>query len=238
MNTKKVITDIKTKLKHGVDEGYRKFNQDRIAPHMTGFIGARIPDVKAAMKPYVAEYRSLSMDDAVKVSQELINTGVFELRIIAYELIYIRNKEFEKKHFKVFEKWVKNNLEDWNDCDNLCTHVIGAIVHMYPELIRDVIKWTGHKKFIVRRAAAVAFIIPGRRGWHHDDIFKIADILLGDEHDLVQKGYGWMLKTASESDQKRVFNYVMKNKTKMPRTALRYAIEKMPPQQRKKCMEK
>jgi len=59
-----------------------------------------------------------------------------------------------------------------------------------------------------------------------------------DGDDLVQKGYGWMLKAASEAHQEEVYDYVMKNKAKMPRTALRYSIEKMPDALRKKAMEK
>ena len=57
---------------------------------------------------------------------------------------------------------------------------------------------------------------------------EIADTLLIDKDDLVQKGYGWMLKAASEANQQEIFNYVIKNKFIMPRIALRYAIEKMP----------
>ena len=54
----------------------------------------------------------------------------------------------------------------------------------------------------------------------------------------MQKGYGWMLKVASQAHQAKVFHYVMKNKAVMPRTALRYAIEKMPPELRQKAMAK
>jgi 3-methyladenine DNA glycosylase AlkD len=56
--------------------------------------------------------------------------------------------------------------------------------------------------------------------------------------DLVQKGYGWMLKAASEFDQKAVFDYVMSKKDVMPRTALRYAIEKMPQELRTEAMKR
>jgi 3-methyladenine DNA glycosylase AlkD len=55
---------------------------------------------------------------------------------------------------------------------------------------------------------------------------------------MVQKGYGWMLKAASQSHQKEVFDYVMKYKAIMPRTALRYAIEKMPAQLKAEAMKK
>ena len=63
-------------------------------------------------------------------------------------------------------------------------------------------------------------------------------ILLTDEDDLVQKGYGWMLKVAGQSHQEQVFDYVMKNKKIMPRTSLSYAIEKMPEDLRKQAMKK
>ena len=68
------------------------------------------------------------------------------------------------------------------------------------------------------------------------DVFEISDILLEDKDDLVQKGYGWMLKEASKSHQDEVYSYVMRNKGSMPRTALRYAIEKMPEGLRRSAM--
>jgi len=81
-------------------------------------------------------------------------------------------------------------------------------------------------------------IIPARQGKFLKDIFEIADILLLDEDDLVQKGYGWMLKAASQAHQQEVFDYVVRNKKTMPRTALRYAIEKMPKDLRLQAMSK
>lgn len=67
---------------------------------------------------------------------------------------------------------------------------------------------------------------------------KVAEILLQDREDLVQKGYGWMLKEAGNRFPKEVFEYVMKHKRQMPRTALRYAIEKLPSDMRQEAMRK
>jgi len=80
----------------------------------------------------------------------------------------------------------------------------------------------------MRRAAAVSLIIPARQGDFLPEIFELADILLMDEDDMVRKGYGWMLKAASQAHQQEVFEFVMARKAVMPRTSLRYAIEKMP----------
>ena len=81
-------------------------------------------------------------------------------------------------------------------------------------------------------------IIPAKQGKFLQDIFEIADILLHDKDDLVQKGYGWMLKEANRRHHQEVFDYVMRNKETMPRTALRYAIEKMPEDLRHIAMTK
>jgi 3-methyladenine DNA glycosylase AlkD len=61
---------------------------------------------------------------------------------------------------------------------------------------------------------------------------------LSEEEDIVQKGYGWLLKEASRKHQKAVFNYVMKNRKRMARTALRYSIELMPKELKREAMRK
>lgn len=90
----------------------------------------------------------------------------------------------------------------------------------------------------MRRAAAVSLIIPARKGLFLKDIFGLAEILLSDSEDMVQKGYGWMLKAASEAYEDNIFSFVMNHKAQMPRTALRYAIEKMPEDMKKQAMAK
>jgi 3-methyladenine DNA glycosylase AlkD len=109
---------------------------------------------------------------------------------------------------------------------------------MYPEFVPELKKWALSDNRWVRRAAAVTFIIPARKGKFLSDIIEIADILLMDQDDLVQKGYGWMLKAASEAHQNEIFNYVISKKSVMPRTALRYAIEKMPSDLKATAMQK
>ena len=90
----------------------------------------------------------------------------------------------------------------------------------------------------MKRASAVSLIIPAKNGKFLNDVFQIADILLLDKDDMVQKGYGWMLKVASQAHEKEVFEYVLAHKASMPRTALRYAIEKMPKELKNKAMRK
>ncbi|MFZ2286309.1 MAG: DNA alkylation repair protein [Bacteroidales bacterium] len=140
--------------------------------------------------------------------------------------------------FKTLESWVHNYVNNWASCDTLCNHTVGDFIQKYPEFISELKKWAGSENRWVRRAAAVSLIIPARKGKFLAEIFEIAEILLPDKDDMVQKGYGWMLKEASKPFQKEVFDFVIRNKSVMPRTALRYAIEKMPPYLRAKAMTK
>jgi 3-methyladenine DNA glycosylase AlkD len=123
-------------------------------------------------------------------------------------------------------------------CDTLCNHTIGNLVMKYPELSERLFDWTRSENRWMKRGAAVTLIIPARRGLFLPLIFRIADALLLSADDMVQKGYGWMLKAASEAHETDVFDFIMERRSSMPRTALRYAVEKMSPDKRKRAMTK
>jgi 3-methyladenine DNA glycosylase AlkD len=89
----------------------------------------------------------------------------------------------------------------------------------------------------MRRASAVVLIHSIKRKQSLKDVFEVADSLLTDEDVMVQKGYGWMLKEASNKYPHEVFEYVIKHKRDMPRTAFRCAIEKLPAQSRRQAMK-
>ena len=170
--------------------------------------------------------------------EELWKSGIMEESFVACDWSYKIKKQYERTDFKVFEKWVEEYVNNWASCDTLCNHTVGTIVEMYPDLISGLKKWAKSGNRWVKRGSSVSLIVPARRGLFLEDIFEIADILHTDKDDMVQKGYGWMLKAASQAHQKEVFDYVISKKTTMPRTALRYAIEKMPVELRAIAMSK
>lgn len=170
--------------------------------------------------------------------EELWRSGYMEESFIACNWSYYLHKQYEPKDLKVFEKWIDRYVGNWASCDTLCNHTVGTFLEMYPVYLPELKIWARSNNRWMRRAAAVSLIVPARKGKFLKEIFVLADILLLDTDDLVQKGYGWMLKVASQAHQKEVFDYVMRYKEKMPRTALRYAIEKMPDKMRQKAMAK
>lgn len=200
--------------------------------------GIKTPTVKWVAKKYSKEMKEWNRREVLDLCTELWKDGYLEESIIACELSLFLEKSFELADFQIFEFWLTNFVDNWAACDGLCNHTVGAFVSRYPHFLNHLKRWTLSENRWLRRAAAVSLIIPARKGRFLDDIFQIADSLLEDKDDLVQKGYGWMLKAASEAHERQVFEYVIGRKDRMPRTALRYAIEKMAPDLRKKAMER
>ena len=129
-------------------------------------------------------------------------------------------------------------MNNWATCDTFCNRNMGDLILKYPDFLSELKKFTKSDNRWMKRAAAVSLIVPARKGLFLSDMFEIALILLEDPDDMVQKGYGWMLKVASQTHQNEVFEFVMQHKQRMPRTALRYAIEKMPEDLKKQAMSK
>ncbi|NMC38279.1 MAG: DNA alkylation repair protein [Bacteroidales bacterium] len=179
-----------------------------------------------------------SKKEIFSLCEDLWKSGIMEESFVACNWSYYVHKKYEPEDIEVFKIWIENYVSNWASCDTLCNHSVGTLAEMYPGIIEDLKTWTASPNRWLRRASAVSLIIPARKGLFSADIFEIADRLLQDRDDMVRKGYGWMLKSASQARQKEVFDYVYRNKEKMPRTSLRYAIEKMPAELRKRAMEK
>lgn len=200
--------------------------------------GIKTKTVSDMSKQTWALIKGLGKEEILAMCDSLWQSGMMEESFIACSWLEKLGPRLIPSDFTVLEKWVQNYVTNWASCDTLCNHTVGDFIQKYPEYIAELKKWTRSENRWVKRAAAVSLIIPARRGKFLDDIFEIADILLLDSDDMVQKGYGWMLKVASQAHQEEVFNYVMQHKTVMPRTALRYAIEKMPADFRAIAMQK
>ncbi len=225
--TAKVLFDIRQELGQQVDaktkESFSRFFKEKVAAH-----GVKTAIVTRIARKYFKEVKPLGKKETLTLCQDLLESDYNEEAVIAFEWAYWLQDEYEPGDFYLFEAWLRKYVNNWAKCDTLCNHAVGSLVEKYPQYIANLKNWTQSENRWVRRAAAVTLIVPAKRGNFLKDIFEIADSLLQDEDDLVQKGYGWMLKEASRLHQQEVLEYVLRNKQLMPRTALRYAIEKMP----------
>ena len=200
--------------------------------------GIKLPVLKTLIKPYNAELKHLPKPEIFNLCEELWKSQFFEEGIVACHWSLIPKKKFEGSDLKIFEKWITQYIDNWATCDTFCNHTVGTLLLQFPQCLDKVMQWSKMDHRWAQRASAVSLIVPARKGYFLKESFEIASMLLSSEDDMVQKGYGWLLKVQTKHHENEVFKFVIKHKAIMPRTALRYAIEKMPDELKKKAMEK
>jgi 3-methyladenine DNA glycosylase AlkD len=202
------------------------------------YYGVKTAVVGKIAKKYWKEIESRDKKEIFRLCEELYKSGYCEEAFIVSNWVPNLKDRFEREDLAVFRRWIEIYITNWAECDGFCNHSVGDFIEKFPESIAELKRWTQSDNRWLRRAAAVSLIIPAKHGKYLDDVIGIADLLLTDTDDMVQKGYGWLLKEASRNHQAEVLDYVMRNRKEMPRTSLRYAIELMPKATRLEAMEK
>ncbi|MGB7787701.1 DNA alkylation repair protein [Methanoregula sp.] len=190
--------------------------------------GVKTPTVMRIAKKYWKEIGIRDKQEIFVLCEELYRSGHIEESFIVSNWTYALSGQYEREDLAVFRRWIETYITNWASCDGFCNHTMGDFIEQYPEYVDELKRWTQSENRWMRRAAAVSLIVPAKHGKFLSEAMDIADLLLIDGDDMVQKGYGWLLKEVSRKHTQEIFTYVMKNKRVMPRTALRYAIELMP----------
>lgn len=232
-----IINDIRKELLKNADEKTR-ISGERFFKEPVKLYGLKSAATEAIAKEHYAKIKGKPKTEIFALCEELWQSGFLEEAGIACIWSHNVRKEYVPGDITLFESWIGSYVTNWATCDTFCNHTVGTLIEMYPGEISSLKKWAKLPGRWMKRASAVSLIVPARKGLFLRDILEIADILLLDRDDMVQKGYGWMLKAASQAHQTEVFNYVIRNKAVMPRTSLRYAIEKMPGDLKKMAMAK
>jgi len=200
--------------------------------------GVRVPAVTKIAQKHWKEIKFRDKQEIFGLCEELFKSGYCEEIFVVSNWIPRIKDRYELEDIAVFQHWIDSYITNWATCDGFCNHSIGNFIERYPTAIEDLMRWTQSENRWMRRAAAVSLIVPAKHGKFLYEAMGIADLLLTDNDDMVQKGYGWLLKEVSRQHQPDAFTYVMKNRSVMPRTALRYAIELMPKELKDKAMER
>jgi len=211
---------------------YQRFYKEKLAEP----VSIKTQILRKIAKECFRDIKNLPKAEILDCCDRLLESRERYGRFIAVEWAYYISDQYTKNDFRRFETWVKEYVGDWGGCDHLCGGPIGELIAKYPELAPKVKIWAKSKNRWLRRAAAVSLIASLLEGKLLDEAFQVADMLLTDPDDIVQKGFGWMLKQASITFPREVFDYVMERKGRMPRTALRNAIERFPAARRKHAM--
>jgi 3-methyladenine DNA glycosylase AlkD len=232
-----VIAEVREELRANADEKTQKSFQRFFKEDAVGY-GVKTAIVRKIATKHWNEVKLFSKQKIFAFCEELFQSDYMEEAFVASFWLPNMIETLEPADLAVFKEWIEKYVNNWAKCDTFCNHTVGGLLEKYPESVSEVKSWAKSENRWLKRAAAVSLIIPAKKGDFLQDVFEISDILLSDENDMVKKGYGWLLKEASRKHQKEVFNYVLRNKKKMPRTALRYAIELMPKELKAEAMKR
>ena len=193
------------------------------------FIGVSVPNLRKIGK----EFRDLPMDQI----QSLLESPVNEERFLALILLvenYAKGNEAQKEI--VFQHYLNNlkHVNNWNLVDASAHLIVGA--HLSKKDKSLLLKLAKSQVMWERRVAIVStwyFIRQNEHEW----TVQIAELLLKDSHDLIHKAVGWMLREAGKKDQQVLIKFLEKHSKQMPRTMLRYAIEKFSEEERRNYLK-
>jgi 3-methyladenine DNA glycosylase AlkD len=194
------------------------------------FLGVRAPKIRLIAKKHI--------DISITDMKTLICSKYHEERFLGLIILvnkYAKTKDKKNRNqlYKIYVSSFKY-INNWNLVDVTCPHVTGK--HLIDKDRTILYKWAKSEDLWAKRIAMVSTFSFIRKN-DLEDTFKIAEILLHDEHDLIHKAVGWMLREAGKRDLKREETFLKKYYKTMPRTMLRYAIEKFPETKRQKYLK-
>lgn len=185
------------------------------------FIGCTVPE----MRKVARKYREIGMDDL----ERLLRNKIHEYRFIALEILVMKYEvALPKEKSKIFRFYLKNRkwINNWDLVDTSAPYIFGDYLLVNEKNHFLIYKLANSKSLWDRRIAIVstfAFIRSGQ----FDLTLKIAVILLNDKQDLIHKATGWMLREVGKRSEPILINFLDQNWQKMPRTMLRYAVERL-----------
>lgn len=194
------------------------------------FLGIKVP----MQRKVALNYENLSLDDL----QTLLNTKIHEYRLTALIILcaqYKKAESAERKKIVDFYLCNTKNINNWDLVDVSCPRLLGN--YLLTRSRQILYKLARSKNLWEKRIAIIstlAFISERQFG----DTLKISEILLNDKHDLIHKAVGWMLREAGKRDLAVLKRFLDKHYKVMPRTMLRYSIEKLSDKKRKFYLSK
>ena len=188
------------------------------------FLGITVPVQRTIAKKYNLGFADI---------QKLLNSKIHEHRFSG--LLVLINKFSDDKQ-KVFDFYLRNakQVNNWDLVDLSCPKIVGEFLLDKP---RDVLYKLANSKNLWEKRISIVSTYSFIRKNEFADTLKISELLLNDKHDLIHKAVGWMLREVGKRDKKVLEGFLKKHYKKMPRTMLRYAIEKFPKHERQAFLQ-
>lgn len=202
--------------------------------------GVRGPEIHALTAELHGRIKAVwTLNDAIELCDILLRDPELEAKAVGILILNRFKMSFTPAFFARAKAWLAaDRLDNWASVDTLCPDGLGAFLERYPAYVEKIKAWAGHPNRWVKRAALVSFIKLARKPEFLPAIYEISASVFPAGDDLVEKANGWLLREAGKADTARLEKFLLKHGPAVPRTTLRYAIERFPAAERKAIMLK
>lgn len=241
----KIVLDIKSKLK----ENARTLTQDQ-KERMLKILNSSNPnfdtyalklsEIEKIVRDIFNESKA-SYNDSIEIFKILLNSNIDDEKFAGFFFINRFKKKFNEQTIMMFHDALFDNCDTWALCDSSVIRVIGPYLAKNDDLAKKTIeKWSLSENLWIRRASMVILlkITSLKKDFERSYVFNLVEKMLSYDEDYIQKGIGWLLKTCSKFKPEIIYEYLKKNKNKLPRLILRYSSEKLPKEKREEILKK
>lgn len=189
--------------------------------------------------PHARQIAKNNLNLTLKETQKLLQSKIHEERMIALLIwTYQYEKADEKLKNQIYKTYLKNTkqINNWDLVDVTCNKIVGF--HLLNKERKILYQLAKSKNLWEKRIAIVSTSVFIVKKQDFKDTLKIANILMNDKHDLIHKAVGWMLREVGKQDEKPLIKFLNKNYKIMPRTMLRYSLERLSKKQKGFYMKK
>ena len=194
------------------------------------FLGVTVPNIRAIAKLH----KDISLDEI----RDLMLSEWHEVRLCALLIMVEKSKKKDealRQQLFVLYLSQTDRINNWDLVDLSCRFIIGEYLL---DKSRDILYQLAHSPLLWDNRIAIVSTYAFIRKGQLEDTYALSDLMMHHPHDLMHKAIGWMLREAGKRDANRLYNYVMSHRADMPRTMLRYAIEKFSPAERSILMKR
>jgi 3-methyladenine DNA glycosylase AlkD len=202
--------------------------------------GLRAADVHALAAGIYGRIKAdWTVGDAVGLCDILVRDPELEAKAIGTLVLNRYKRSFPPALFAQVKEWLAaDRLDNWASVDTFCAEGMGAFLERYPACVAEIKTWIRHPNRWVKRASLVSFIKLARKPAFLPAIYELSLAAFPVDDDLIHKANGWLLREAGKADPIRLEEFLLKHGPAIPRTTLRYAIERFPAAKRKALLLK
>ncbi len=188
--------------------------------HGDVFLGISVPMQRAAAK----RYHSIPL----KETEKLLSSNIHEHRLTALAILVNRFRKSGPERKEIYRLYLRNTkrINNWDLVDISAPNIVGEYLIENPAERKVLYRLAESKNLWEKRISILSCLAFIRKN-DFDDVLKICEILINDSHDLIHKASGWMLREIGKRSLETLYEFLDKHYKQMPRTMLRYAIEKL-----------